>query len=182
MASTTTFKIKKQMDDLDQLAEILKKHLNPKFKVSVTRAGSGMKQFITGNTTDALNIVKNAYHGVMLTLGPRDPQLDYQVIGAWRYIPNAALNQVSSHEGILDKVICNQIFSNGKDLYESLEEKIVSELDGKRVDRSFDCIEHSKPDPLSRRSGMPLPCLKGKMLIFSDLDYILYVCVKHTRF
>lgn len=75
MANATTFKIKKEVKDLDQLADILKKHLDPKFKFSITRAGSGMKQFITGNTADSLNVVKNAYHGVMLTLGPMDPQL-----------------------------------------------------------------------------------------------------------
>lgn len=43
------------------------------------------------------------------------------MIGAWMYIPNAVLSRFTSHDGILDKLIGNLIFSNGKDLYGSVE-------------------------------------------------------------
>ncbi|MDR2912932.1 MAG: hypothetical protein LBV38_06570 [Alistipes sp.] len=142
MAAASTFKIKKAVNDIEELAELLRKHLDPKFKISVTKAGSGLKQFVTGTTGDTLNINKNAYHGVILTLSDPMAELDYQVIGAWMCVPNPVLKQFVGHDGVLDKLICNLIFSNGKDLYDSVQETIIAQLDGKRVDVGM--ISHAK--------------------------------------
>jgi len=49
------------------------------------------------------------------------------------YVPNALLNQVVGHTGILDRLICNLIFGKGKDLYDKFQETIINELDGKEV-------------------------------------------------
>jgi hypothetical protein len=130
----TSFKFKRRVDDIEQLAEILKAHLDPKFKIKVNKAGGTLKQLVTGDSGDSLSINKNAYHGVVLTMSEPAEGLDYQVIFAWMCVPNAALNQIVGHDGVIDKFVCNLIFSNGKDLYDSVQEKIASELDGVRVD------------------------------------------------
>jgi hypothetical protein len=142
MAVATTFKIRKEVKDIEQLAEILKPHLDPKFKVSVTKAGNVLKQMISGTTCDQLNINKNAYHGVLLTLTDRVEEMDYQVIGAWMYVPNPVLNKIVGHDGLLDKLVCNLIFGKGKDLYDSVQDVIVAQLDGTRVDVGI--INHAK--------------------------------------
>jgi hypothetical protein len=49
-------------------------------------------------------------------------------------VPNAVLKQFVGHDGVIDTLICNLIFSNGKDLYDSVQDTIVAQLDGKRVD------------------------------------------------
>jgi len=133
----SSFKIKKEVKDLEELVEILKKHLDPKFEYKIETAGSGLKQFFTGTNTDVLEIKKNAYHGVVLTLSDIIPEIDYQVIGVQMVVPNYLLNQIVGHEGILDTAICHLIFGNGKDLYDKLQEAIAEELDGVGVEDSF---------------------------------------------
>jgi len=80
-----------------------------------------------------LNIKKNAYHGIGLTMTERAEGMDYQVITWVVYVPNALLNQVVGHTGIIDRLICNLIFGKGKDLYDKFAETIIKELDGKEV-------------------------------------------------
>ena len=133
----SSFKIKKEVKDLEELIEILKKHLDPKFEYKIDRAGSGFKKFLTGTNTDVLEIKKNAYHGVVLTLSEIIPEMDYQVIGAQMIVPNYFLDQIVGHDGILDTAICHLIFGNGKDLYDKLQEAIAEELDGVGVEDSF---------------------------------------------
>ena len=130
----STFKIKKQVKNLEELSEILKPHLSSKFDFSIDQAGSILKKVITNTDCDTLKIKKNAYHGVILTMQEPSEDLDYQVIGAYMYVPNFLLNQIVGHEGIIDKLICNLIFSKGLDLYDKLQETIINVLDGKRID------------------------------------------------
>ena len=129
----STFKIKKEVKNLEELSEIFKKNLDQKFQITIEKADKGVKKFITGNTADVLNIKKNAYHGVALTLSDRVEGADYQVISWGVYVPNVLLNQVVGHTGILDRLICNLIFGKGKDLYDKFQETIINELDGKEV-------------------------------------------------
>jgi hypothetical protein len=96
-----------------------------------------LKQFLTNNPGSVLKIKKNAYHGVMLTMTEPSAELDYQVISAYMYVPNFLLNQIVGHEGIIDKLICNLIFSKGLDLYDKVQETLINVLDGKRVDVGF---------------------------------------------
>jgi len=133
----SSFKIKKEVKDLEELVEILKKHLDPKFEYTIESAGSGLKKFFTGTNTDTLQIKKNAYHGVILTLSEIIPEIDYQVIGAQMIVPNYFLDQIVGHEGILDTAICHLIFGNGKDLYDKLQDVVAEELDGVGVEDSF---------------------------------------------
>jgi len=133
----SSFKIKKEVKDLEELVEILKRHLDPKFEYKIDKAGSGLKKFFTGTNTDVLEIKKNAYHGVFLTLTEIIPEMDYQVIGAQMVVPNYFLDQIVGHDGILDTAICHLIFGNGKDLYDKLQEAIAEELDGVGVEDSF---------------------------------------------
>ncbi|MDR2890382.1 MAG: hypothetical protein LBV18_02075 [Alistipes sp.] len=142
MAVATTFKIRKQVANIEELAEILKPHLDPKFKVSVAKAGNMLKQLVTGTTGDTLTIAKNAYHGVILTLTDPTPEINYQVIGAWMCVPNPVLNQIVGHDGLIDKLVCNLIFGNGKDLYDSVQAVIEAQLEGTRVDVGI--LNHAK--------------------------------------
>jgi len=128
----STFKIKKRVNNLEELREMLKPHLSSKFDFQVNNS-SGLKQLLTSNSGNVLKIKKNAYHGVMLTMTEPSAELDYQVIGAYMYVPNFLLNQVVGHEGIIDRLICNLIFSKGLDLYDKVQEVLIDVFDGKRV-------------------------------------------------
>lgn len=130
----SAFKIKKELKSVDEFAEALKPHLDSKFKITVEKAGSGLKKFMTGNSADVIKIKKNAYHGVILTMSDKNEALDYQAIGINMYVPSTILNQVVGHEGFIDRAICHIFFGKGTDLYDTIQEKLASEFDGKPID------------------------------------------------
>ena len=136
LMAQSMFKINREIKSLDELVEILKKNLDPKFEITVEKAGSGIKSVLFGST-DGIKIKKNAFHALGLSMSERAEGVDYQAISTWMYVPNWLLDQVIGHTGVIDKLIGNLIFGNGKDLYDKVEEIIVTQLDGKPVDTGF---------------------------------------------
>ncbi len=61
-----TFRIEKEIKNAEELAELLKKHLDPKFQITVGKADKGVKKFFTGNDVDSVTVRKNAYHGILM--------------------------------------------------------------------------------------------------------------------
>ncbi len=131
------FSIKRKIGNVEELAEILKAHFDPKFTITIGKADKGIKKFFTDNTTDTITVKKNAYHGIQITLSPPTEGIDFQTIGSGAIVPHALLDQVVGHTGLLDIAICNLIFGNGNDLYDTFEKIVAEQLQGAKVNLSL---------------------------------------------
>ena len=136
---TVTFKVDpaKGVESAEQLADILRQHLDPKFTITVDKADKGLKKFYTGNTSDTVSIRKNAYHGLVVSFSPVVEGVPYQVIAPYMVVPNWLLNYVVGHEGILDKAICHIFFGDGKDLYDKFNDVMEKVLEAEAIDSGW---------------------------------------------
>lgn len=131
------FKITREVNSIEELAELLQKHMGEKITVEVSKKDSGAKKFFTGNAIDSINIKKNAYHGSVIGFTPKSDGMDYCVATTGEYTPNYLVNQVLGRTGIIDIMVAKLIWGNGKDFFSQIDTFFEKELDGQLVDDGF---------------------------------------------
>lgn len=134
------FKIEEanKLRNAQQLAEVLRKQLDPKFEITVGIGGA--KKFLSGYTgyksEDIITIKKSAYHGAIVALMPERKDVTWQAVNVDEIVPNPILDQVVKNSGLLGTLIFNAIFGKGDDLYDKLEDVMQNVLKARKADTS----------------------------------------------
>lgn len=135
------FKIEEadKLPGAQQLAEILRQHLDPKFEIKVGIGGA--KKLLSGYTgcksDDIITIKKNAYHGAVVIIMPERKDVTYQALSVSADTPNPILAELTRKMGFLDALVLRSIFGKGDDLYDKLEHVIQNVLKAKKADLSL---------------------------------------------
>ncbi len=128
------YKIEGKEISLEQVAELLKQKLGDKYPVKIMKATSGAMKYLTGNTTDTIQIKKNGYHGVVIGVVPSTEGMTYSVISSNAYTPSTIVEMITRKAGLLDHLIFKAIWGSGSDFYKSIDNLIMSEYEATEVD------------------------------------------------